>query len=131
MHISKKTFKKAERLCSKKLIDQLFTNQDTSKIHHYPLLLIWKYAKLESSYPAQVVFSVSKKYSNKAVQRNYIKRLLREAYRHYKDRFYEFLEQNQKQAAILLVYVGKEKHDYNQIKDSLEKIIKDFTLASS
>ncbi|RYY16385.1 MAG: hypothetical protein EOO36_11235, partial [Cytophagaceae bacterium] len=71
------TFPKAEHLCRKKLIEQLFSKQSAS-FGIYPLRLTWLPAPARSSAPPQVLITVSKRTFKRAVDRNRLKRLLRE-----------------------------------------------------
>jgi ribonuclease P protein component len=110
-----KTFSKAERLCSKKLISQLFAKG--SAFNLYPL----RFVVLEAETPAvqfpQVLISVSKKYFKRAHDRNRLKRQIREAYRLNKHRL---LSVNGRSVAVLgLIYIGKEKAAYNVIEKKL------------
>lgn len=75
----KQTFKKEERLHEKKLIGTLF--KEGKSFYKFPFKVV--YLKLEEAqaYPAKVLISVSKHNFKRAVDRNRIKRLIREAYR--------------------------------------------------
>jgi len=75
----KQTFKKGERLSSEKSIATLFAEGDS--FFQYPFKVVYK--KEQSTYPfsVQLLISVSKRNFKKAVDRNKIKRLIREAYR--------------------------------------------------
>ena len=57
--------------------------------------------------PAQVAFSVPRKHLRRAVDRNRMKRLMREAYRLSKARLYERLAGRTQQVAWLFIYQGK------------------------
>ncbi len=70
------TFPKSEKLAGKKSIEELF--RSGSSLHIQPLVL--KYLKVEGS-SHRALFAVSKKSQKKAVNRNLIKRRMREAYR--------------------------------------------------
>ncbi len=72
-------FAKNERLCSKSVIDQLFT-QGHSFFKH-PLKIKWLQGQWDSNNSVKVVISVSKHRFKKAVDRNKIKRLIRESFR--------------------------------------------------
>ena len=122
------SFGKSERLCSKKLIEELFSNQGVHRISEHPFLFLWKEVQIESTYPAQVLIIVSKKLFPKATDRNRIRRQIRELYRLNKISLYEVLEKQQIKAALLLIY--KEHHkletsvlatQYNKL---IEKLIK-------
>lgn len=112
------TFRKGERLCSKLLTDQLFANHRSLFVH--PFKLLWMETELQGDYPAQVLVTASKKHYKKAVDRNYIKRLLREAYRKNKASLYDILHQQKKQVALAILCVNREKLSY---ADTEEKIV--------
>jgi ribonuclease P protein component len=76
------TFKKEERLCNKRLLEQLFSSG--SSFLCYPFRVSWLKATLPQQVPVQVVFAVAKKRYRRAVDRNLIKRRTREAYRVHK-----------------------------------------------
>lgn len=115
------TFDKKERLCSKLIIDRLFNQDDVGKIHNYPIVLIYLKTELPAKVPAQVLISVGKKRFKKAVERNKIKRQLREIYRLHKNRLYEVLEPEKEQLALLLLFSGKEIFDYHQLNTRFEE----------
>lgn len=72
------TFRKSERLSKKKIIQELFNKGSSFTL--YPFKVYYqKLEKTEKSH--QVLFSVAKKNFKKAVSRNRVKRLMREAYR--------------------------------------------------
>ncbi|NCB09115.1 MAG: ribonuclease P protein component, partial [Bacteroidia bacterium] len=74
-------------------------------------------------FPAQAAFAVSKKSFKRAVRRNYIKRLMREAYRLNKPALYQHLE-GKHQLAIFFIYIGKDIPDYKLIETAMIKAIK-------
>ncbi len=69
----------------------------------------------------QMGVSVPKRNFKKAVDRNRIKRQIREAYRLNKSGFIQKLVMSNKQGAIMVVYSGKEKFEYSNIEASLKK----------
>jgi ribonuclease P protein component len=101
------TFPKEEHLCRKKLIDELFGKQGSS-FGVYPLRIVWVASSAPTAAPPQVLISVSKRTFKRAVDRNRLKRLIREAYRLNK---YRLLEQpTGHQVALLgIIFTGKEK----------------------
>ena len=107
----KNTFGKGEKLKSKKMIDQLFKEGKSVSTNGFTLVYLVK--PLNALYPAQAGFSVPKKFFKHAVDRNRIKRLMREAYRLNKTLLYEKLAERKQQMAIMFVYKGKElpKHE--------------------
>lgn len=74
--------RKNERITSKLLLEQLFGSKDAKAVTAYPIRAV----ALEVDHhgcdaPVQVLFSVSKRHFKHAVDRNRIKRQMREAYR--------------------------------------------------
>lgn len=101
------TFPKEEHLCRKKLIEELFSKQSAS-FGVYPLRIVWIKAAAPTAAPPQVLISVSKRTFKRAVDRNRLKRLIREAYRLNKYRLTE--QPNGHEIALLgIIFTGKEK----------------------
>ncbi|MFC2114094.1 ribonuclease P protein component [Bacteroidota bacterium] len=117
------TFKKAERLCSKKVIERLIHGSHTQKLVKYPFIFIWQEHPKKIDYPAQILINVSKKYSKKAVERNRIKRQIREIYRFRKHILYSDLLVKNKQIALIVFFIGKGSVTINSMEDSFEKLI--------
>jgi len=114
------TFGKEEKLCSKKVIESLF--ESGKSLSGFPLRFVWEFHKLES--PVQVVFIVSKKNFRLAVDRNRIRRQLREAYRHHKHGLYEWCISENKQVALMVVYNGKKRPAYSEIESKIIVILR-------
>lgn len=113
----KYTFPKEEHLCRKKLIDELFGKQGSS-FGVYPLRVVWLASHAPTAAPPQVLISVSKRTFKRAVDRNRLKRLIREAYRLNK---YRLLEQpGGHQVALLgIIFTGKEKSPLTLVEKKL------------
>ncbi len=111
------TFRKEERLCSRKLIERLV--EEGQSINNYPFRIKWIAAELKTTYPAQIAITVSKRNFKRAVDRNRIKRLMREVYRKNKAVVYDALKQQQKQCALLLSYSGKTVPEYAEVEKHL------------
>lgn len=117
------TFKKSERLKSRKIIERIF-NREGKSFANFPLRVILLETPLDTEFPAQVTFSVSKRKFKKAVQRNRIKRLMREAYRLNKPKFYESLKAQDKQVAIMFIYLANEELPYKEIEVKMKQSLK-------
>ncbi|SMO81401.1 ribonuclease P protein component [Solitalea koreensis] len=124
------TFKKEERLCSKKLIEELLHNGSSFLL--YPLKVVWliKPANEPNPYPTQLVISVAKKRFRRANKRNKVKRLIRESYRINKEEhLYNFLKEQQLTLLLMFSYVGKDIFTYSdlekKIKLCLHRVVKE------
>ncbi|GHA68012.1 ribonuclease P protein component [Pontibacter akesuensis] len=109
------TFSKEEHLCSKRLIALLFSKG--SSFNLYPLRFVYLTPQELPPGSTQVLLSVSKRYFKRAVDRNRLKRQMREAYRLNK----QALQQHPGQAPRLLgiLYIGKEKKSFQTIQKKL------------
>ena len=116
------TFTKEERLCNKKLIDQLYHNG--SSFLCYPFKVSWSLSADPQPFPAQVLFSVSKKRYKRAVDRNLLKRRLREAYRLNKQQYlYSLLSDANKNIVFSIGFIGKEIAPYAFIEKKMLKLL--------
>jgi len=116
------TFKKEERLCNKRLIDKLFHNG--SSFLCYPFKASWQYNTEPQTYPAQILFSVSKKRYKHAVDRNLIKRLMRESYRlHKQQNLYQQLKTMDKAIILSVGFIGKEIAPYSFVEKKMLKLL--------
>ncbi|MEO7215368.1 ribonuclease P protein component [Mucilaginibacter sp.] len=116
------TFKKEERLCNKKLIDGLFHNG--SSFLCYPFRASWMLSDAEQQFPVQVLFAVAKKRYKRAVDRNLIKRLMREAYRLNKQSLlYSPLTDADKRIVLSIGYIGKEIGDFAFVEKKMLKLL--------
>ena len=124
------TFIKEERLCNKKLIDELFHNG--SSFLCYPFKVSWLIVEEPLLFPAQVLFSVSKKRFKRAVDRNLIKRRIREAYRLYKQQYlYTGLQDGEKKIIFSVGFIGKEISTYELIDKKMLKLLNELSGAVS
>jgi ribonuclease P protein component len=119
---TRRTFGKSERLCSVKLISEIF---ETGNVIYTPnLKLIWKLSSRKLPSPAQVVISVPKKCIKKAVERNTIKRRLREAYRKNKIDLYGVLRTKEIQIVFIMIYRPCVLLSHHEIDNSVTELLK-------
>lgn len=112
------TFGKQEKLKSRKLIEKLFTEGNSVK--KFPVRLVFLQTKHTSNFPVQAGFSVPKRNFKKAVDRNRIKRLLREAYRHQKQPLYDQLE---KPYIFMFTFIGKKEPTYLEAQQKIQEVL--------
>ena len=80
------TFRKRERMVSNLLIEALFDSGRSRSVSAFPLRAVFRTTeRREGSAPVLVLISVPKKRFRHAVDRNRVKRQIREAYRHHKE----------------------------------------------
>ncbi len=113
------TLKKEERLCSKKIIDKLFSEGES--FLSFPLKIVYLNIELPSKNKVEIAFSVSKRNFRKAVQRNFLKRRMREAYRLNKHLL--TATKSEKQMAIFIIFIGKEIANFQIIEQALKKAL--------
>lgn len=114
------SFKKKERLCSKKVIDRLFTEGESFLA--FPIKVIYKVTELpDDNVAVQAGFSVSKRNFKRAVKRNRIKRLMREAYRLNRQKLTASMQQQQ--LAVFFIFIGKELPTFNQLEKAMQKAV--------
>lgn len=118
---SDNTFHKKERLYLNKDIETLFS-QGKSFIA-YPLRVVYllKDEEIISQQQTSILVSVSKKKFKRAVKRNRVKRLLREAFRLNKSVFNDITVKKGKSLHIALIYLKNELPDYPEIEKAIMK----------
>ena len=119
----RKTFPKREKLTHKKQIGELF--RQGKSVVLYPIRFIYLPVSDQSCH--QVLFSVPKRNFKKAVDRNRIKRQMREAYRLHKH-LIPYNPNNNVRFLLAYIYIGKQKVAYQRIEtkinESLNRLIK-------
>ncbi|MFM7022599.1 MAG: ribonuclease P protein component [Flavobacteriales bacterium] len=111
------TFRKSERLSSRKIITHLFEKGKAT--HCFPFKALWSRETAETSFPAQMCITVPKRSFKKAHERNHIKRKVKEAYRKNKSGFYSALKGQNVKISLLLIYVAKEDLSYSDIESKM------------
>lgn len=114
----KLTLEKKERLKSRKLIERLFDEGKT--IRKFPIKLIYLKMDTLPTKSTQASFSVPKRNFKKAVDRNRIKRLLREAYRLEKK---TLIETSDLSCVFMITYVGKTEPIFFDVQDKIREVL--------
>jgi len=120
--VKKFTLNKTERLKRRKIIEQLFS--DGRAVTAFPIRVQYKLVDLRETAPLQAGFSASSRNFKRSVDRNRIKRLLREAYRLQKAPLEQAMQTKQQKLALFLIYTGKELPAYALIKEKMEVVLK-------
>ena len=118
------TLTKAERLRSRKTISLLFEKGRAINIH--PIKMLWLQTANKDGGILQFGVAVPKKNFKKAVDRNRLKRQMREAVRKNKLPVKNFLAEKNKPCALLLVFTGKEAVPYKETEDKIILILQRF-----
>lgn len=100
------TLKKSERLHRKKQIEQLFAGGARS-FSLFPLRVVYM-PNDELDADASILVSVSKRYFKRAVKRNRVKRLIREAYRKNKQLLIDNISEGGCKLALAFIYLSNE-----------------------
>ena len=100
----KYSYSKKEKLKSKKTIELLFKEGDS--VSDFPLRLVWLETSFDDGSQIKTAVSVSKKHFKTAVDRNRVKRLMREAYRLNKHIYFNNFTTH---CAFMILYIGKTK----------------------
>lgn len=103
---SSQQLSKSERINSKKLIDRLFKGGGAKSMSAFPLRVVFMTEDADAHEPlAKMMVSVPKRYFKRAVKRNHVKRLVREAYRRNKQVLIDTLEAEEQRKALSLCFI--------------------------
>jgi ribonuclease P protein component len=116
-------FGKQEKLKSRKLIEELFARGKSINVFPIRISYIFSNLQVDEKSLLQVGVSVSKRNFKSAVDRNRIKRLLREAYRLQKKELLELLTGQKKKGFVFFIYTDKQLPEYPKIFDTMTKCL--------
>ncbi|MGC9342645.1 MAG: ribonuclease P protein component [Bacteroidales bacterium] len=129
--MSEFSFSKAEKLKSRKAISLLF--EKGRNAYSFPVKILYhsKKAEFDTKNPVKCGVSVSSKKFRKAVDRNLLKRRMREAYRLNKKDLMEVAFTKNLELNLFIIYLAKEKEDFFRIQQgmisALEQVIEDLS----
>ena len=127
------TFRKRERMTSNLLIEALFDrsasgrsqggNGSSQSVSAFPLRAVYQViGRREGHAPVQILISVPKKRFKHAVDRNRVKRQIREAYRRHKQLLWEGLADNQ-EMLVGFVWLSDRHYPTNEVESRVVKIL--------
>lgn len=120
------TYPRSEKLKSRKLIQELFARGKS--VSAAPIKCLYIIQPEGMTELIQTGVGVSARNFRKSVQRNRIKRMLREAYRNNNQSLHQTISQQKTSLALFMLYVGKDMPEWNTlqtaVKASLEKLQK-------
>lgn len=115
------SFQADERMKLRKNIETLFQKGEAFSVFPFRVIHLRAIMNESVSYPIRVGISVPKKRHSKAVSRNKIKRLIKEAWRTSKSSLYQQLGDNQ-QIHCFLIYQTHKTLTFEEIKATIIKI---------
>lgn len=114
---------KAERIHSRLVVESLFSSRNSS-IAVYPLRIVWTIDEsTEGTAPASILVSVPKKRMHNAVDRNRMKRMVREAYRLNKQILLSRLEGSGRHVDIAFICIADNVPTSSQVSKSVVKAL--------
>lgn len=117
---NRRTFKKPERISIQREIDRLFKEGDT--FISYPLRIVYLEQKPFSGATVSVLTSVPKKRIKRAVNRNRIKRLMREAYRLNKTALIRHYQEKESGLLIAFLFIGNELCQWEKMEAAMQNV---------
>lgn len=115
------TFSKRERIVSQKLIEQLFSKGSSQSMSAFPLRIVYMQKERDGE-PLQVLVSVSKRHFKHAVDRNRVKRQIREAYRLHKHLLAQRIPEGIS-IALAFIWLSDEHCDSRRIEKSVSRLM--------
>lgn len=112
------TFPKKEHLCGEIRINKLFSNGKAFIV--YPLRVVYSVEQNSTDVPVKVLVSVPKKRFKRAVKRNRLKRLMREAYRLNKSILAEKCIEKNFAVQVAFNYVSDDEMDFKAIQSKMQ-----------
>ena len=125
------SFPKSEKIVSKKIIDRLFAGSGSKAISAFPVRLVYIIlqeddevlkvkGKNDRRSTAQVLISVPKRHFRHAVDRNRVKRQIREAYRKHKN---QLVLPEGKYLALAFIWMDSRHHATDEVERKILNLL--------
>lgn len=121
MNSAVNSLKSSGRLKSKKLFEEVFSQGKWIKSND--ISVVYLNVEPKPGIPLQAAFSVPKRKFKKAVDRNRLKRLLREAYRTQKQELEEVLKTSNKALVIVFVFTFTQLIEYDRVQTNVSQVL--------
>lgn len=120
--MKRNTFPLKEHLKSKKAIEKLYA--EGAAVTAFPLRAVFLEVSADEQEPtAAILINVAKKRFRHAVDRNLVKRRIREAYRTGKHKFIDTLQNSGKKMAVAILYIDNRHNSTVFLKRKMEKLL--------
>ena len=117
------TLGKEERLKSNLAIQELLKRGKA--VSRFPLKIYWDFSPdPNQKYPVRAAITVPKRKFRRAVDRNLMKRRLKEAYRLNKYMLYDKLDQHQQKIQLIILLLSDEFIPYDQLEKKMREILR-------
>ena len=119
---TRNTFKKSERLCSRLLMERLFQG-DSKSVSAYPMRAVFLPVDKSVQQGVSVLISVPKKRFHDAVDRNRVKRQIREAYRKLKHSLVANMVSREEGLLIAFIYVSAKIESTAYVEKRMSRLL--------
>lgn len=121
--VTGRKFPKKERLDSRKQIEMLFGGGSSQSMAAFPLRVVYiKKERARGDVPVQLLVSVSKRHFKHAVDRNRVKRQIREVYRQNKQLLCDVVPETE-QVLMALVWLADEHYSTQEVEKRVVKLM--------